>query len=92
MLIKLFPLGIGKSSREKVGLERDRSFPLPAVFRSLAFFLDFFRSSTLTESLAQINVAVISNSLKLAPIIFTVRYTSVFIYLSTYLRASGLIV
>ena len=81
MLIKRFPLGTGKSSREKVGLERDRSlFPL------------FFRSSTLTESLAQINEAVISNSLKFAPIIFTVRYTSVFIYLSTYLRASGLIV
>ena len=91
MLIKLFPLGIGKSSREKVGLERDR-FLFPLFFRSLAFFLDFFRSSTLTESLAQINVAVISNSLKFAPIIFTVRYTSVFIYLSTYLRASGLIV
>lgn len=81
MLIKRFPLGTGKSSREKVGLERDRSlFPL------------FFRSSTLTESLAQINEAVISNSLKFVSIIFTVRYTSVFIYLSTYLRASGLIV
>ena len=90
MLIKLFPLGIGKSSREKVGLERDRSlFPL---FSLASFFLDFFRSSTLTESLAQINEAVISNSLKFAPIIFTVRYRSVFIYLSTYLRASVLIV
>ena len=91
MLIKLFPLGTGKSSREKVGLERDRSL-FPLFFRSLAFFLDFFRSSTLTESLAQINEAVISNSLKFAPIIFTVRYRSVFIYLSTYLRASVLIV
>ena len=92
MLIKLFPLGTGKSSREKVGLERDRSL-FPLFFRSLAFFfLDFFRSSTLTESLARINEAVISNSLKFVSIIFTVRYTSVFIYLSTYLRASGLIV
>ena len=40
MLIKLFPLGIGKSSREKVGLERDRFlFPL---FSLASFFFGLF--------------------------------------------------